>query len=311
MTTPPVPPELMHLTELKLDQYPRLSPGTSVLRVRGVIKELYEYQSGSGTRGPWSLQNGTLEDPETGATVAFMLKDRELKDYLDVTRHRFGYLDLMATKPQDLLWKRQKDPAHGTKIEVRPSARQLALLDKATLQQQQVRPSSSVPLPPSELFSMRPSAQETAAEPAMPPTPIPFPRPAVEPAAEQLARYGRLVRLVAPEVNRLWQASAEDLSMFAVRDGAVYGALLHTFCELAHRDGLHLQPAVNPPTVKDRFLRLVHGHESHAELVLRTLDQLSDDRSLGDLSEAEMERLTSDAAFLKALGRITKTAVAS
>lgn len=57
-----------------LDQIGNLPPGTNIEAVQGKILKIYEYKSGTNTKGAWSLQNISVQDATSKTTV--VLKNR-------------------------------------------------------------------------------------------------------------------------------------------------------------------------------------------------------------------------------------------
>lgn len=57
-----------------LDQIGNLPPGTNIEAVQGKILKIYEYKSGTNTKGAWSLQNISVQDATAKTTV--VLKNR-------------------------------------------------------------------------------------------------------------------------------------------------------------------------------------------------------------------------------------------
>jgi hypothetical protein len=329
------PPEVIHLPDLALTAFtPALSDKTAVRRVRGRINTLYKPSGGKrGDGGRWALQNGSFIDEASGHEVPFMLKDRLERDFLDNLSMRGGYIEFVASRPQDILWTKQEplrdgtDPKHPFKLEIKPSAVFHGALTNQQYQSPLVEQTPELPLAPAPRETVNPPAVETKPTPAAvvsPSAPIPFPTASAQvPTASvpvplssktndvshALVRYVQVFDPVAKEVNRLWTEKPE---LFAVHTPEVYSGVLALFFNRAMAEGVVVAPPPKVPesTARDRYARLVEGVEFKAELILRLNGLLGEKQPVKELTDAELEAILANEEFNEQLAR-TKTKRAS
>jgi hypothetical protein len=53
-----------------------LADGQPIACIQATVKKLWPRKAGTNSQGEWSIQNGTLRDPVTGAEVAVQIKER-------------------------------------------------------------------------------------------------------------------------------------------------------------------------------------------------------------------------------------------